>query len=628
MKRSSRVLNSIHVKKSKDFFMISSHENAKRIKLELPWVTPSELFNAFRKDHIVDWLKLKFSAESQKFSDFTTFIMQRGNDFEKNIVAKLKENHPVISVGTEITPETCQKTIDCMKKGDPIIHSAPFSNENTKIRGILDLLVRSDYLGNIIATNPLTRKLKYKKASKLNGNYHYVVIDIKFTTLHLRADGVHLLNSGNCPAYKAQTYLYNREIGKIQGFTPLCSFLLGRRWKYTSKGEEFFSDLCFDRLGVINFATVDKEYPEMTETAINWLRDVKIFGKEWTSVPPSREELYPNMCIDSGMWNPYKKKIAEELAEITSVWFCGTKNRNYALSQGVTSWRDKKCTSETLNIRGSRSHIIDAILQINQQDSDLIRPSCIKTGLYGWREVEQEVFVDFETLPDIFSDLEHTGQIFMIGVYGVSEYKNFTAEKTGPEEEYRIMDEFIRFLHDKNITKIWYWHAEVNMWRKCESRLTDYFLTDAVKSLQSERKIWRKILNSKDDASIENDTSEISPEITPAENIINNWDLGNFEACDMANLFRTEPIVLKGCFKFGLKEITNIMHKHGFINVQWTSNCDSGLTASANAWDVYQKVKDDSVSIVSNPVMKDIIKYNESDVKALYEILTFLRENL
>ena len=70
MKRSSRVLNSIHVKKSKDFFMISSHENAKRIKLELPWVTPSELFNAFRKDHIVDWLKLKFSAQSQKFSHF------------------------------------------------------------------------------------------------------------------------------------------------------------------------------------------------------------------------------------------------------------------------------------------------------------------------------------------------------------------------------------------------------------------------------------------------------------------------------------------------------------------------------------------------------------------------------
>ena len=50
------------------------------------------------------------------------------------------------------------------------------------------------------------------KASKLDGPYHYVVVDIKFSTLPLRADGVHLLNAGKFPAYKSQAWIYTQAL--------------------------------------------------------------------------------------------------------------------------------------------------------------------------------------------------------------------------------------------------------------------------------------------------------------------------------------------------------------------------------------------------------------------------------
>ena len=65
--------------------------------------------------------------------------------------------------------------------------------------------------------------------------YHYIVIDIKFSTLPLRANGKHLLNSGSYPAYKAQCLIYTDAIGLIQGYTSRYAFILGRRWKYTQK---------------------------------------------------------------------------------------------------------------------------------------------------------------------------------------------------------------------------------------------------------------------------------------------------------------------------------------------------------------------------------------------------------
>ena len=73
------------------------------------------------------------------------------------------------------------------------------------------------------------------------------------------------------------------------------------------------------------------------------------------------------MCRDSYRWNSTKNEIANNLNEVTQVWMCGVKNRERALTNGITNWKDPNLTSEILGIRGSRGEIVDKMLQINRR---------------------------------------------------------------------------------------------------------------------------------------------------------------------------------------------------------------------------------------------------------------------
>lgn len=566
------------------------------------WVSGTDVRNYILNDPLVDWLKLTHGKNiEQKNDPFLDFIMKTGNEFENRIVSYINENKiPVISVSNKITNKTCQDVIKLMKAGIPVIHSAPFKNRNKRIRGIIDFLVRSDYINIFTGENPLPENLRKIPAPNLNGQYHYVVIDVKFSTLPLRADGTHLLNSGSFPAYKAQLWIYTQGIGEIQGYTSRFAYILGRRYKYTSKGEIFSSLNCLDKLGVIDYEEVDMEYTEKTTRAIEWLKELRKNGKKWTVNPPSRPELYPNMCVNSGFWNREKEEIANNIGDITQIWYCGVKNREKGMQNGIISWRDPRCQSVTIGMNGSRAKTVDKIISINQQNIDKIRPKIITTNIHSWKNTGNEMFVDFETFTDIFASLEEipsqpkTDRIFMIGVWYNSnnmwQYRNFVANKATNEEEYRIMDEFVKFVRDNGNPKLWYWHAEKSLWERAENKQMDL----AYEELNEER----------------------------ADNIVDNWKLSN-NWTDLCQVFRDEPIVIKGCFKFGLKEIAKAMRNHGMISAYIESSCHSGLDASVIAWQTYQCSDNPAI----DPRIVDIAKYNEFDVKVLWEILGYLREN-
>jgi len=590
---------------------VSKHTRSKKPKLLPPYepparnvfsVTGTDVRNYMIRDSLVDWLKFNKSKNGNKQkSSFVEFIMQRGNDFERELVDYIRENKfPVVTVANTITRTSCNETIRLMKEGVPIIHSAPFRNNKKHIRGIIDLLVRSDYMHLITDENPLLPEFATKKAGKLNGNYHYIVIDVKFSTLPLRADGIHLLNSGNYPAYKSQLWIYTQGIGEIQGYTSRYAYILGRRWGYTSKGERFSSLKCLDKLGVIDYEGVDYEYKQKTLDAMNWLRDLRRHGKKWSVDPPTRPELYPNMCIDSGEWNNEKKEIANKIGDITQIWYCGIKHRQNAIARGIMSWRDKRCCSKTIGMNGVRAPIIDKIIEINRQNVDKIRPKIIKNNLYDWKVPCNEIFVDFETFCDIFSTFDQlpeqpkTDKLFMIGVYYLDssgwKYRNFTAKAATNDEEYRIMDEFVKFVREQGNPRLWYWHADESIWARCENRQMD---------LAYENK-----------------------NIEKTDHIVDNWRLDDW--VDLCRVFREEPIVVKDCFRFGLKEIASAMYKHGLIKTRIESNCHSGMDAAIKAWKVYQT----SSCPTEHPDIKDIAKYNLFDVSVLQDILFYLRKNL
>ena len=158
--------------------------------------------------------------------------MEKGNLFEESIVKYINDNiHPVVKVGDYITPENSEQTLQLMKNGTPIIHSAPVINKHNKTKGIIDLLVRSDYINNITSFNSLSDEETTKRASKINNPYHYVVVDVKFSTLPLRADGIHIQNTDSFTAYKSQLLIYTQAIGRMQGYNAPYAFILGRRSK-------------------------------------------------------------------------------------------------------------------------------------------------------------------------------------------------------------------------------------------------------------------------------------------------------------------------------------------------------------------------------------------------------------
>lgn len=598
---------------------VSDHTRSKNPQLSDPlppttrpyfWVSGTSTRNYILRDPIIDWFKLTRKDEEDEKDDFFQFILNRGNEFETRLVNYIHTNKiPVVSVSDKITQKTCKQTIDLMKQGVPIIHSAPFKNGKEHIRGVIDLLVRSDHLSSLVDDDPNPSE-KRIKAPNLNGNYHYVVIDVKFSTLPLRADGKHLLNSGSYPAYKSQIWIYTKGIGLIQGYTSRYGYILGRRWNYTSKGERFSGLNCLNKLGTIDFQDVDSQYVERTKEAMEWLNDLKKNGKKWSVSPPSRPELYPNMCVESGTWDRVKAEIADEIGEITSVWYVGNKHRNKAIEAGITSWRDPNCNTQALGLGGVRGPVIDKILDINRQNRDNIRPSVIETNLYNWKEKENEMFVDFETFTDIFADMDslpaqpRTTGIFMIGVYYKDrksgktrktesewKYKNFICNSPTREEEFRIMNEFVDFVEEQGRPKLWYWHAEKTIWKSAENRQLDHFCEVEM-------------------------NSEVMDRIVDEWNIDADW-------ADMADLFRSVPIVLKGCFKFGLKAVASAMRDHGMIETKINSECDNGLNAAVKAWQTYQEDENPSRS----ETMNDIAKYNRFDVEVLYEILEYLRNN-
>ena len=108
-----------------------------------------------------------------------------------SVVNLIKNRVPVTSVSDVYNATQIDKTIEYMKQGKPVIHSASLSNKTNNTYGIADLLVRNDYLHKFIDNTPIFES--DKKALKLGVDYYYVVIDIKYQTLSLKSDGIHLL---------------------------------------------------------------------------------------------------------------------------------------------------------------------------------------------------------------------------------------------------------------------------------------------------------------------------------------------------------------------------------------------------------------------------------------------------
>lgn len=569
-------------------------------------------------------LKQKQIVEAEKQTLINT-LFKGGHEFESKIFKYLDAKFPgkttiiVDKYAPSLFDAKFEETKNAIKKGIPIIQQALLKNPLNNTYGIADLLVRNDYLDKLVSIpnvesqifdiNNLENveeakdlsKFSYSDSSQNTSSKHYVVIDIKWSTLNLCANGENILNSDRYPAYKGQLLIYNVALGLIQNYFPKKAYIMGKGFKYENKGIKYNGSNPFALLGHIDYENFDNKYIDLTYDAIKWQQDLHTIGNEWNLLKPHRWELYPNMCNTND--SPYtfiKKNLANKLSELTSIYRVGFKNRMIGFSNDIYSWKDKDCSSEKLGINGKKvAPIVDNIIKINRDSKEIISPRKIKNNLGDWQNMgENDFFIDFETVNDMFYqdnvDIKNTQSntiIFMIGIGYLNELKKFTfkefhLDNLTFEEEKKMIVNFMKFIKKrvvgKDKIKVFHWsHAEETILELINKRY-NYFISDFLTEIQF---------------------------------------------IDMYKVFVDEPIVIKGAMKYKLKEIGNAMFNHGLIKTKWSDEgITNGFEAMIEACNYYKsKNKNESKN---HNLMNEIIKYNEIDCKVLYEIVEYLRDNL
>jgi hypothetical protein len=90
-------------------------------------------------------------------------------------------------------------------------------------------------------------------------------------------------------------------------------------------------------------------------------------------------------------------------------------------------------------------------------------------------------------------------------------------------------------------------------------------------------------------------------------------------------IFKDEPIVIKGVFNFSLKNVAKKLYEYGFIDCIWDTETQNGEGVLINAVKALEeKCGINNIALRDTPMMQDIIKYNSFDCKTLYEIIQFL----
>ena len=612
----------------------------------LQWVSAGRTRNWMMDDPLLDWLTLygdsrdyipKHELDSyNKGLDFLEFIFDRGREFETGILRLFREEYEVTPIAQDASEikslEKARATFEALKSGVSIIYQAVLWDAQSMTYGSPDFLIRSDVLHQMFPLLFSAEDAEVPAPDLENASWHYVVVDTKFTTLHLNASGSEVANQGSAPAYKAQLYIYNRMLGRLQGFEPPKSFLLGRGWERRQGGETYRGSSALDRLGPVSQnGTVANQIPiaDEVEGALDWVRRVRTEGKDWQLLPePSVPELYPNMsnADDAGMmleistpelepgseevssavkWMGVKKWLAVELKELTLLWQVGSRGRRSAHSEGIRRWDDSRITPKTVGVTGAKyGPVLERILEVNTDDGQLVRPTHVSADRQEWYpEPSVEFYVDFEYCSDLnddFSNLPHKGGqplIFMIGCGHLEDkewhFRSFVVDHMTEKEELRIIQEWVAHMHEiggrldpacDNPRLIHWSHAEPGV--------------------------------------LENNYS--SARVRHGEDA--NWpELAWYDFLNRVML--EEPVVIDGALSFGLKAVANALYANNLTETSWGDSQIDGLGAMVGAWRCDEEARAMGLSMPDMPLMADIIHYNEIDCKVMMELLRYLRTN-
>ena len=547
----------------------------KRIRL----INPSLLRNTIMDNMFME------SFGNESVGDFDKFLMKMGDTFENKVYNELKNKYQTINIADFPQSEHEKETLKAINSRIPIIYQGYLVDQLEGLHGHPDLIIRNDILRKI-----------FKDIECIEDNDKYTIIDIKFSNLEFMKNKINLLNTNKTRAYKVQVYIYSKLLAKIQGYFPKYGYILGRGWKRqnTVSGKTVVerSNDCFSKLGVIDFNEQDNFISEYTISIIEKFRNYNI------------KEQYPNMTITEKCPKLQKMKydIAEKNGEITLINGCSVVNRNIALSNGIKSFRDKRCNADALGIKGKIKNTVDNIIRVNNMKELIMYPDKISNNLYKWKDISQlELYVDFEIISNVFmedfkniSEAKVDSIIYLIGVgyYDGNNkwnYKSFTVDNLTEKSERDIIFRFINFINEKS--------RELN---------SMYGTTKTNIKLFHWGHVEKSIFKAKKD------------KYNKRWNIDDNW-------VDFCNVLKKDSIAIKGCYNYSIKSIGKALYNLGLIRTDWKYE-DGVLSTIMGIRRISEKANKENKLISSVEEYSSILDYNEVDCKVLSEIVDFFRK--
>ena len=563
------------------------------------WVSASSTRNYAIRDPLLDWLDLY--GEKHGFrpddelpgydprTDFTEFIFRQGHAFERAVVEYLGTLTSIAQVGAGDAEDSrdlgkAEETFAAMQRGEPIIYQGVVRDAATRTYGSPDMLVRSDVLASLFPDAGVEGEAGVPAPDLGSEPWHYVVVDVKFTTLRLLVSGG-LQSSGSARAYKAQLYIYNRALGRLQGYAPQASYILGRSWRGHVGGKTVRGSTCMERLGrVPQDSTVARgaTLAGVADEAVEWVRRVRVEGMHWTVTPePSVPQLRPNMRNTSDSpWNSAKREIEAVLSG--NPWVEGADAIPEQAPRGQMGfWPEGEPVPET--------------------DFSAVSPAKVTAGDGIWREPGLAFYVDFETVSDLNDDFSLIPQrgganmIFLIGCGYVEgrrwHYRSFLAREFSVEAEGEIIDGW--FAHMRAVReRLGSADAEplVFHWSPAETTLFQSAYDSAV--TRHPDRDWPTV----------------------------KW----FDF--LQRVMRKEPVRIEGANGLGLKAVARAMKRQRLIDSTWDddSNLD-GLGAMVGAFWAAAEARRLGVPLAEIDLVREIVRYNEIDCKVMMEIIAHLR---
>lgn len=578
------------------------------------WVSATATRNYAIDDPLLDWLDMYgkhhgFERDDvDDRTDFVSFTLRKGREFENAVMDHLETldfGEIRVVIGEDASWDERRSgdaplaTLEAMRESVPIIAQGALRHVESRTYGFPDLLVRSDVLPSLFPGS-LSPEEAAEPAPGLGlDDCHYVVVDIKFTTLKLNKNG-DLGSSGSSKAYKVQLYIYNRALGVSQGYVPPRAFLLGRGWVQDKER----GNGCMERLAYVEHTGEFRGGPslaELADEAVEWRRRLGTDGNQWQALrEPSVPQLRPNAGGDPGSWKSAVQRIVAESDDLTRLIFVSPANRVSAFDQGFTRWTDPDLTIEALGVTGAaQGPRLQAVLDVNRGAGPPVQPAVVDAARDQWHVPgDVEFFVDFETVSDLdddFASIPRRGGLPLIFMVGCGHLENgewrftcFTADELSEECELAVLQEW--FDHMASVTERLAPGSEPTVFHWAQHERTE--LRAAMARHTEAAATWPTL----------------------------SW----FDF--LSQVMQAEPVAVRGAFNFGLKEVANALHSLGLIDVSWQSGPADGQGAMVGAWWCQHQIDDNSAHKLQDlKFMQEIEDYNEIDCKVMMAIITYLR---